>query len=344
MALPTLEKTWEFDTNVTIFRDIARGTTSAHADKRGLLLAIKNAMIDNGSTRGFTTPWEVRGSSDSTAASLLAVGAGGPGTDRWIDIDDMVWHTSDGGARSWIVLRQSAISTTFELLIECRHGSSNDDGAEIRAIVSQAGFTGGSTTARPTATDERILCNLVTWGGGVQGGDTGAYVMQFMISSDGQCTRVVTYNTNGVGVGLWLLDKPKNPKTAWTDAYVARIFGNGDSAAITYALWYDTPNMYTRFGTVDVTFYCSGEGYASAGVGEILDEHNQLDESWWFGDIGLISETSGMRGRQGELFDIYWTQDFLPQGQTFPATGATREFVVFGDMVFPWDGSIPKTK
>ena len=343
MALPTLTKTWEFDTNVTVFNDIARGSAQAHADKRGLLLAIKNAMIDNGSTRGFTTPWEVRGSSDSSTSSLLAVGAGGPGTDRWIDIDDLIWHTSDGGARSWVVLRQTGISATFELLIDCRQGSTNDDGGEIRGIVSQAGFTGGSTTARPTATDERSLVELVTWGAGSQASDTAPYTMHFMISSDGECTRLVTLNTNAVLIGFWLLDKPKNPKSAWTTPYVARIFGNGLSEALTYPLWFDTPNMRTLFGTLDVSFYCSGEGYASLGFGEALDEENQLDGSTWFGDIGLVSEVPSFRGRQGELFDLYWTQDYLAHGRTFP-DDTSRQFVVFGDMAFPWDGSLPRTK
>lgn len=346
MSLPTLSKTWQYDTNVTIFDDIARGSTNAHADKRGLLLAIKNAMVDTGSSRGFSTPWEVRGSSDSSTASLLAVGAGGPGTDRWLDIDDLVWSTSDGGARSWIVLRQAAISTTFELLIDLRQDSVSDDGSEIRTIVSQAGFTGGTTTARPTATDERTLSDTGgTWGGGASGSTTGPYTMQFWISSDGECTRVVTFNTNGVAIGFWMFDVPKNPKTAWTDPYIACVQGNGDSAVVTYAFFHEgVARILSKFGTLDTDLYLSADGAANQTIGELLNEPNQLDESLWFGDMGLVSTTSGFRGRQGEVFDLYWTHPFIQEGQTFPATGATREFVVFGDMVFPWDGSFPVTK
>src|SRR4051812_18235561 len=94
MALPSLSKTWQFCVNQAL---AALGT--ALADNRRILRTnIKDILLGGGtwtdSSGSTITPagaWQVRGSSDSTAASLLAVGAAGPGTDRWSSDGALVW-------------------------------------------------------------------------------------------------------------------------------------------------------------------------------------------------------------------------------------------------------------
>lgn len=329
---PTKDKTWEYSVNNLVVADNTRGSTNAHADKRNLLFGIKEAMIDG----GLTVPWTVRGSSDSSTAGMDT-------TDRWVDIDDMVWSTSDVGARSWIVLRQTGISTTFELLIDLRQGSSNDDGGEIRMWVAQAGFTGGSTTARPTATDERQLRNLELWGAGSQG-STIPYKWHFQISSDGQCTRVYIFNANSsrTAIGFWLLDVPKNPTTGWTNPYIATVHGSADTTEIpTYANYQNTATLRGRYSGADTTMYMSAEGINNVAVGNAasIDTFNQVDGTYIAGEIGIDSLTSTFRGSHGTIFDLWWGFNFAVSGQTYPDDG-TRAFAMFGDFVIPWNGSI----
>src|SRR4051812_33626557 len=106
MSLPTLAKSWQYNVNQAY-----NATGSFLTNNRNLLLGIKNSFI------GFAqNPWQVRGSSNSVSASLLAVGAAGPGTDLWASTSNLVW-ASVGSAHSWIVLRQSQIASAFEVLI-----------------------------------------------------------------------------------------------------------------------------------------------------------------------------------------------------------------------------------
>lgn len=327
---PTKDKTWEYNINNLVLADSTQGSTTAHADKRNLLLGIKEAMTDG----GLTAPWTVVSSSNGTTAGA---------SDNWTDIDDLVWSTSDGGARGWIVLRQTGISTTFELLIDLRQGSINDDGGEIRMYVAQAGFTGGTTTARPTATDERILRDLDTWGAGGQGSSI-PFKWHFQISDDGECTRVYIFNANATrtAIGFWIFDVPKNPTTGWTDPYIASVNGGNDTAEIpTYGAYQNTANIRGRFSGVDTTMYLSSESLNNIAVGNAttIDTFNQLDGTYIAGECGIDSLTSTFRGSHGTVFDLWWGFNFAVTGQTYPDDGS-RAFAQFGDFIIPWNGDI----
>ena len=341
MANPTKDKTWEYSVNNGVLASSAKASTQAHADKRGLLFGIKEAMIDAGTYTGatgsplanLTVPWTVQSSSDGSTSGA---------SDLWVDIDDMIWSTSDGGARSWIVLRQTGISTTFELLIDCRQGSNNDDGGEIDAYVAQSAFTGGSTTARPTSTDERQIRNLTNWGGGSQG-TTFPFKWHFQISSDGQCTRVYVFHAiTRVPIGFWIFDKPKTPTTGWTDPYVAAMDGSTDSITIpTYARFNVGALLLGRFSGADTTMYISAEGFGNVGLGAAttVATWNQLDGTYIAGECGVESLTSTFRGSHGTLFDLWWGFDFAIDGQTYP-DDSTRAFAQFGAFIIPWNGDL----
>lgn len=324
----TTTKTWQFDLNGYIPADNTLGGLGAHYDRRNLLFSIKESLT------GFaSTPWTVVSSSDGTTASAA---------DNWTDPDDLEWRDDDtSNSFSWIVLRQAAISTTFELLIACEEDTLSNDGSQLAAWVAQAGFTGGSTTTRPTATDERQIrdsTNSGYWGSGANS-QSYDYRYHVMMSSDGECTRVLLF-ISGVNTGFWIFDKPQNPISAWTSPYLAVIQGSNNSTTeqCSYSQFYDSASTLTRFGGTNLGLYMSGEGFGSAAVGEQVTVQNQLDGSFVANAVGLCSTDSTIAGRIGEVFDLWWGLTVMSTGRYYPADGS-MSYVQVHHMIFPWDGS-----
>ena len=168
MALPSLEKTYEFLANQSF------GGEDSINDHRKGLLAIKDALISG----SFTAPWTVAGSSDATTGGMDAV-------DRWSLFTDLSWGETDVVARSWIVFETTG---GRQLLVECRgSGGTSVKYLKLRSYNSAGGlFTGGSSTARPTATDEQRHLNIEDW----LAGQTTAQAYKFHVikSTDGENT------------------------------------------------------------------------------------------------------------------------------------------------------------
>ena len=337
MVAPTKEKTWEYDlNNLTLADSTTVGNAYESAARR--LFLIKEILTNGGSTT-FTTPWTVVSSSDSSTAGA---------SDLWVDAGDLVWKDDDtSNAHSWIVLRQTGISTTFELLISCQEDQTGNDGKQIGAWVAQAGFTGGTTTVRPTATDERILRDSTSFGYWGSGSVNVAYDSQTNVwmSSDGEITRIVIFIA-GVPTGYWAFEKPKNAVSPWTNPYFATIQGtsNVTTSQLTYALYYDSANMAGQYNNgsavVNTSMYMSGEGFASQAAGEAIVDPDQLTEDYVASAIGIHSLTSNFRGRQGEVTDLWWgyINNADRAGMFFPADGS-KTFVQIGHLIFPWDGA-----
>jgi len=333
MAAPTKEKTWEYDLNNTTFADGTFVGNAFESTSRRLFL-IKEILINNGSTT-FTVPWTVTSSSDSSTAGA---------SDLWVDAGDLIWRDDDtSNVFSWIVLRQTGISATFELLITCEEDNAGNDGKQIGVWVAQAGFTGGTTTARPTASDERQLRDSTSsgyWGSGPPGV---AYTSQTHVwmSNDGEITRILIC-IDGEFTGYWAFEKPKNVVTPWTNPYFATVQGDSDvvTSQLTYSKYYDSANMASRFSGIDTSLYMSGEGFASQAAGEAVVDPNQLTDDFAASAIGLHSLTSNFRGRQGEVADLWWgyTDTANRVGLYFPADGS-KTFIQIGHLIFPWDGS-----
>lgn len=326
-------KTWQFNLNNVALLDTTLDGTAAHFARRKMLLAIVNAL------KGFgTLPWTLVSNTDS-ATTPSAV-------NQWIDEGDLVWRDDDtSNVMSWTVLRQVGISTTFELLITCEQDSASADGAQMGVWVAQAGFTGGSTTARPTATDERRLRNSTGeyWGSGTVGSSTN-YRYHIMQSTDGECTRVLIF-VNNVNTGFWLFDKPRNPLTEWTDPYVAVVIGtsNFTTNQCTYTLFHDAANMKGRYSGVDTAIYLSTEGFGTNASGENFTSENALDGAFIAEGMGLSSLTSTFVGRNGEVFDLWWgltnaSLNTTQTGRYYPEDN-TKTYVQVAHMIFPWDGS-----
>jgi len=349
MALPALIKTYEFDLNNAIAGDSTQvgGIIDGTNDRKSLLLGIKNALID-GAT--FTVPWTVVGSSNASAAGL-------DGVDRWNTIADLAWvlgtdSSPASAAHSWIVLAHAALGV--ELLLACQNTSSGD-GASLCAYLSVTGFTGGSATARPTASDEAMLrdgssTTSGSWSGSALGSARN-WKWHVMASDDGEVWNVLIYLSN-ILMGFWRFEVPTNPPGNWLSPVVAMILGanlesvHADDDAFTgtsggsFVLGMESDRRQVDCGGVIALSWGwnGGVGYQTLNslpaTGAPL-----LWPIWWF------AESDAMRGRLGQATDLWHVQSTVggSVGDTYPSNAATPQFLVLsgtlGGFIVPWDGS-----
>lgn len=343
MPLSALEKVWQFDVNRTQAATGAVLTTS-----RQLWRGIKNRLI------AFPIlPWTVRYSCDSVAAGTV-----GDGVDRWAADTNLVWASADAsGVRSWIVLRNT---DGVEILIECRNPTITV-GKGLRIVMSPAAhFTGGSTTTRPTATDEMVILNgdSPTPGGPGMGnanhsGDR-AYAYHLLHSTDGLVTMVVICHA-GNATGFWYFGRASQPVTGWTMPVLGAVWGDdgippiaGPSIDIMHMGTLSdatNPHALIRQGSTNGKIYATCEAFGTGSLGtssptirEILVA-NEISGTWQLPRIGLASRATGVRGVHGRLFDVSWAPEVRQTGEGYPNDG-TRTRMTFGDILIPWNGSV----
>lgn len=314
MALPTLVKTWQVSKNQAV-----ASTGVEETDYKSLVRLIKNTL------KGFTTlPWTCAGSSDAVTAAMDA-------SDRWIDNTKVVPGT---GAHSWIVLKQTGVHTNFSVCIDLNSAT----GTRVMSLIVSptVGFTGGTTSARPTATDEIVILNGIAWAGNHTGGDD-SFKLHAWQSSDGQCTRMAIY-CNNICVAFWLFDRPQNPVTGWTNPSVSiALAGLGNFSHPTFSNLIDTANAYGRAPVGTMSMRLSTEGYASLSLGEILAEANEISGGWPFIPASVVSRTTGAKGRHATLFDFWFGSTATLDGDTYPNSVA-KTFVQIGNLILPGDG------
>lgn len=329
MALPTILKSWQFNVNQQV------GSWSAlPACNQNAMQSIKLSL------KGFPlNPWTVWGSCNGHASTPSF--GNGDAADYWVTPStDILWASS--GNHSWIVLHQPGINAKAAICIDLLSAASYN--ATI-VFSPSAGFglanggADGTASARPTASDEVVLLSAATWGG-----YNGAYTWRLhaMQSTDGQCTRLVVMR-NGVSTALWMIEAVKNPISTWTTPFVGLVLGTSDlSGSVGYANLSGAANTKGRMSGDVCTFYMTYEAYASTIIPSNLAAPDDDTGEWPIFPVGLISGSPKHRGRKGELFDFWWAPTWTGGGDTYP-DDASRVLVQHGDIILPWDGSIPWT-
>lgn len=311
MTLPTLAKTWQFSTVAFNLAIPAQG--SAGATNKRIMRTLKNALI------GFpSNPWTVVSSSNSIVANS---------SDNWNSDADIV---NSGGAHSWIVLEQAGINGNFQVCIDCNNATASFQIATI-VISNNAGFTGGSTSARPTATDETVIINIGNWTGISTDIASRLSVMQ---SSDGECTRIYLA-ASGTSRMLCIFDKPAQPVTGWVNP--------------SYTLWILDPTFANMFSNYNGKMrHSSTNGNAvmtTEGYGTVMGTQdtawgnipNEISSEWNMFTVGIASNTVGCRGRHGYLYDLWTGSASIATGDSYPGD-ASNQFAQFGTIILPWNG------
>jgi hypothetical protein len=319
MSLPVLEKTWQYNVNI-----LSAVTGTDEGDVDSMILQIKNALLGFG-----LFPWQVVGSSNSLIFNMA-------GTDLLLTEGDIVHDFA--APHSWIVLKQPQISANASICIDLDHPTVN----KLSLIFSPAaGFTGGSISARPTATDEKVMILRDFWIGtwpGTFGFPLRAHVWQ---SIDGQCTRLITAHSNAVK-GFWLIDKPANPVSGWTNpAICAATPDLGAGLTLKYTNWFNTnPGMVRAEGPIgDMTLRLTSESQLTFPYPTVPQILIELTGEVGLTQIGVFHNvTVGQRGRHGRIFDMWCTSGIPITGDSFNGLGS-HQFMIFDNFVLPWNGT-----
>lgn len=311
MALPTLDKAWNFDVNIAL---PSLGT--AALDGKRFVRAIKSKILAGGA-------WQVRRSSNATAAANV---------DLW-STDAAIVATAAGVAHSWIVFRRTDI--TFELLIDCCGGSGYYDRGVV--VISRAGFTGGTTTNRPTATDEFYSIGTALSAALWHNAGTAAFssVLHCMYSADGEVQRIVALKAAAT-VMFIDLTMVKNPPSGWVTPFVV----GWVNKTPTFELINDNPDDGTyvgMHGSLGFRAYLVTESYSAAAkpLGEKLTVQNEISGEWTMAPAAVVGYTPGVKGRHGEVYDLWFGPRAVSNCTTYPADHS-RLFIQFNDVILPW--------
>lgn len=316
MAVPALTKTWEFDVNQKA--TVSTSNDDAHND---LMFRLKETLIAGSGHTAFTTPWTVVASSDGTTADA---------TDNWNDVTDINPGVNQSAARSWIVLRQTGITSSgnFEICLDLRESGAN---RRIDFVVSPAaGFTGfTSTTARPTATDE-ITKDLIPWGYATTAAQTSPLAFHVLMSSDGAHTRIFM-TRNGLTTGLWFLEEAANAVSGWTTPGISDILASTVEEA-DRASWSTAARLNALGAVSEMTLFMEYN------LNDSISTPNAFDNSIPFAPVGLFSNTGGEVGHHGEMADLWFTTPGNVTGRPFP-DGGSKQFMVLNQFIIPWNGT-----
>jgi hypothetical protein len=319
MSLPTVEKTWQYSVGQTV-----------DYQPCSVLLAAKNSL------KGFThNPMVVKGSSDGSTAGMDAV--------------DRLTGPSSFAAHTWLVLHNAAGA---ELLLH--YPSAATDPAltsTIEVLYSPSvGFSGGSTTARPTASDE-------LWVGGVAnqttafvsrgvGDSSSNYHLQVLHSTDGKESRVLLSHSTIGYVGAWLLGELKNAPTGLANprfcAFDVVNLGTGSMWQLMATSDTATGMGYGRFSGEHASPLPDSGTNGFAGV-QLLQQANEISSEWPIVPMYLHAfsapHTSGSPlARLGRVYDTWLGSTAISSGSTYPGSGSPQ-FAQFGAIVVPWNGS-----
>jgi hypothetical protein len=324
MALPVLEKTWQYNVNQAI------ASAAILAQCQSLMYAIKSSMISV-----VQHPWTVWGSCDS-----LNFG-NNDGVDRWAAAANCVWPVGVGNAYSWIVLTQAALGGNFSICIALDAPSAY---TECTIVMSPlAGFSSdGALNARPTATDEIVIISKSKWGCTTTG--TRAQKLHYLQSTDGQCSRVAVHS-NSVNHCLWMFESLKDAATtSWANPSVVMIAASTTGAAYTTVnnLSSALTPLFRASIAGNVARLCMTTASGNVvGTANLVTTQTFADEDsgeWPLFPVFVDSVIVPTRGRKGMLYDFWFGSSGLANGTQYPAD-ASRTFAQMGQVVVPWDGT-----
>lgn len=327
MALPTPSKTWQYDKN--------KGPYTSLSD---LELAWKRSL-----TEAASGAWTVVRSCGRVGGVTWTAGA----TDYWgTGLSNTIAHANEGSSHAWIVLKQTGIASNFQICLNLVNNDGGGPSVHMMYVSASAGFTGGTTTNRPTATDE-IACQTGIKPQWTDAQNLATYPARLNVfqSTDGECTRWSIW-LNNLQTAFCVMDKPRNTVSGWTNPWIyvgATTYYNYATAGnfATYGFLHDAnTRTFVGQGSTSGSVYLTSEalGGNNQAIGRVMTFGGDLDSGFWpFLPIGIYCSTAGLRGRLGELYDLWWGSVTPNDGDNYPAD-ATRLFVQMNDLILPWGG------
>lgn len=350
MAAPALHKTWQGGST-------AGGTQFVNVVVTGVtpkdtLWAIKNSMVNF-----FANPWTVIGSSDGVTSSM-------DGTDRWVDSGDIVYPTISNDPFSWIVLQQTALGATFQVLLHASETLAADPQREHIGIAANAGGYGaanggtdGAINSTPGVADgtRNFAVDGTDWLGAQNGGDT-QKVLTCISSTDGACFRaIVSEQATGTPITGLGIEAPRLPPATLTNPVVVYLYKSTVASGLSCFRWETMADSVTNgemFANVDNVIGAAGYStinmmpmmpmFSTVEVVDLQEDDRpnpMLYPPMLIGaDVGAAAKVT--ERYYGSLFDWYWCNrnvagKHLLDLDTIPLAG-NRTFVCVGDCVYGW--------
>lgn len=336
MAIPVLSRNYWARANQPFAANTTAGLVA-----QSLIFALKQLMIDSAAggsasgTRVAASKWTVLGSSDSTTAALDAV-------DRWVAHTNIVQNNS-GSAHSWIVLRCAALG--YDCLIDAN--SSTTASFRVAFTPSTTPFSGGSTTAGPTSTEEFTVANnavgtstSATLVGDAATGNTN--VAHFVTADNGEFLFFVSRSGGLVFSTFIGFQKPTGGESGDTRNAVALGISSGATGrGIPITTSFNTSAMAsqrTPNGSLISTggfstLVFGGTAYTGTAATSALSS-NYL--AYGLRDVTITPQVAD----RGTLQDIYLI-GIVAVNSSYPAAGASQTHIVVGDTVIPFPVVLP---
>lgn len=276
------------------------------------------------------------------------------GVDRWHSSADFPSFTNG----VWMVYENAAGAQDR---VQYHNSGESDWGFYHSA---DGGYTGGSSSAQPTAAHENSLYGN-SWFGRGDGGSNPQFVCHLWCSTDLTCFRQ-SYWFGGNNFGNLFYDAVDGPSTGWAAPNYAIVnsYGFGISGADPRQCGYIGDFVFQDHGTGGGTILGWGphgklqmlgtvEGTGPGGYsympGLATVAKNKISGTYRLGESrsGIYEPIGNADGGwHGRLFDFWWAQSsshsgpariFAP-GSTIQLDGS-RQFVIVGDWMFPWNGT-----
>lgn len=304
-TLPVANRTWVVTPNVVNQGALGTNPLTTKRVKR----LVKDALKANG--------WPIGYSCDSVAAGTV-----GDGIDR-IDADADIVGAAPGNPHSWWLHLPPSGSGLGQILVD--NDSTADSGGASGSMYwsPAAGFTGGSTTARPTATDEQEISSTTN----LYATSNGDYNVHLWTCTDPgrEAVRlaVICSATAAGPVALFSLEKASSAPAAWSPPVLA-IWAGGASAFGDRTVWTGT-GWQARVGV---------NNRQVLAIGDTAPIANDLDGDVLVVPAGLNQATDG---RLGFADDFHFIRDTFTSYDTLSDTRGTLGWIALDEVVWPWD-------
>jgi hypothetical protein len=308
-SLPDRSKAWRAFGNSV---QSSEATGSAHAAQAWVI--VKNLFLGGGMV--------CAGSSNSVAAGM-------DGVDRIISKANVV-SASGAVAHSWQVLE--CVADGWQVLID--FNTANNWTATL--VWSPGGlFTGGSVTARPTASDEIVNRSALDW---CIGNATNKINWTLIVSEDGQNFILTGGITTGLAVS-WMMGRLENPRS-----WLTLPFYCNQMAAVTLTVArYTNPSggNHEAFSVRTVTSAfiarcrCSAD-FQGSGFTSSLTGANSFTGGYDVVQTGLIQYGNPDQGRLGTLPDHLFCSALAHGTISQDPARLSVVAIQMGPWVLPW--------
>lgn len=269
--------------------------------------------------------WDVAGSSDSVTAGM-------DGVDRWGTTFDptKIVHNTTSAARSWMCLHNATLGVW--VVFDCAAGSTSAPYQMVLSLCFVAP-TGGSTTARPTSTDEVAVSGTPAFMDSSAGNPKKAH---FWLATDGSFNALHSKDGSGLVTGGIVVHKvvlwssgDSRPVVAWVDAATNGAFRSAAPITNTSScILKDATGAARSSGVSSMTPYVGGQNFLTLTSGRAPDG-NGLMMRFSF----LIGDSSSGRVK-GRLQDIFLACASALDTDLIPQSGTPTDQHI-GALIFP---------